>query len=102
MFLVTYITTCICQLVTKRISVSGYKIVCSVSTLGMRICTDLLKDHVRAFSVLSTYKHACIGLNMAGAHGGIKLSGEGYSVKEMKNVIEGYGRELTKKRFLGI
>ena len=79
-----------------------HKIACSVSSLGMRICTDLLKDHVRAFSVLSTYKHACVGLNMAGAHGGIKLSGEGYSVKEMKNIIEGYGRELTKKGFLGI
>ncbi|GJQ74499.1 hypothetical protein Trydic_g21368 [Trypoxylus dichotomus] len=68
---------------------------------GMRICSDLTKDHIKAFSVLSTFKHACLGIQMSGAHGGIKISGFDYDPKELKNIVVSYGKELARRRFLG-
>ncbi|KAK9754370.1 Glutamate/Leucine/Phenylalanine/Valine dehydrogenase [Popillia japonica] len=68
---------------------------------GMRICSDLNKDHVRSFSILSTFKHACLGIEMSGAHGGLKISGIDYDTTELKDIVVSYGRELAKKGFLG-
>lgn len=67
----------------------------------MRICSDLSKDHVRAFSVLSTFKHACLGIEMSGAHGGLKISGFDYETNELKDIVISYGRELARRGFLG-
>ncbi|KAI4458462.1 glutamate dehydrogenase [Holotrichia oblita] len=68
---------------------------------GMRICSDLSKDHVRTFSVLSTFKHACLGIDMSGAHGGLKISGFDYNPGELKDIVVSYGKELAKRGFLG-
>lgn len=67
----------------------------------MRICSDLNKDHVKAFSVLSTFKHACLGIEMSGAHGGLKISSYDYEPKELKDIVVSYGKELATKGFLG-
>nr|XP_022903878.1 glutamate dehydrogenase, mitochondrial-like isoform X2 [Onthophagus taurus] len=68
---------------------------------GMRICSDLSKDHIRAFSILATYKHACFGIDMAGSHGGLKISGYDYDSSDLKNIVVTYGKELAKRGFLG-
>lgn len=65
------------------------------------MCEDVEKDHVRALAALSTYKHACIGINMAGAHGGLRICKEDYTQHELKKAIQNFAREVGKRGFCG-
>ncbi|KAJ8933397.1 hypothetical protein NQ314_014037 [Rhamnusium bicolor] len=66
---------------------------------GLRINENITRDHMKALSVLSTYRNACMGINMAGAHGGIKICPKNYSENELQNIVELYTAELIKKGY---
>lgn len=71
------------------------------NSLGLRLSPNLTKDQCKALSVLSTYRNACIGINLAGAHGGIKLHTGYYNNYQLKNAIQVYTKELAKRNFCG-
>ncbi|CAH1118827.1 unnamed protein product [Phaedon cochleariae] len=66
---------------------------------GFRIHENITRDDMKALSVLSTYKNACVGVNMAGAHGGLKIRPQNYSVDELRNIVERYASELVEKGY---
>lgn len=65
------------------------------------MCEDVEKDHVKALAALSTYKHACVGINMAGAHGGLRICKEDYSLRELKKAVQNFAKEVGKRGFCG-
>nr|CAH7745130.1 unnamed protein product [Callosobruchus chinensis] len=74
---------------------SGYK-----SCLGgLRLGAGITRDHMKGLSVLSAYKNACLGINMAGAHGGIKIDPTEYSENELKSILENYTVQLMNKGY---
>ncbi|KAG5892820.1 hypothetical protein JTB14_033384 [Gonioctena quinquepunctata] len=74
---------------------SGYR----SSLGGLRIKENITRDHMKALAALSTYRNACMGINMAGAHGGLKIRPENYSKSELQNIIEQYASELVGKGY---
>nr|CAI5851353.1 unnamed protein product [Callosobruchus analis] len=74
---------------------SGYK-----SCLGgLRLGSNITRDHMKGLSVLSAYKNACLGISMAGAHGGIKIDPTNYSPRELKSILENYTVQLMNKGY---
>lgn len=65
------------------------------------MCSDLRRDHLKALAALATYKNACIGVNLAGAHGGLQIVKEEFKPDELKRVVEAYANELSKKLIFG-
>ncbi|XP_018577510.1 glutamate dehydrogenase, mitochondrial-like [Anoplophora glabripennis] len=66
---------------------------------GLRIHENITRDHMKGLAVLSTYRNACMGINMAGAHGGIKICPKNYSPDELQRIVELYCTELIKKGY---
>ncbi|XP_074033596.1 glutamate dehydrogenase, mitochondrial isoform X2 [Leptinotarsa decemlineata] len=74
---------------------SGY----GASMGGFRINENITRDHMKALSVLTTYRNACMGINMAGAHGGLKICPTDYSEGELQNIVEQYASALIEKGY---
>lgn len=66
---------------------------------GIRIDSHITRDHMKALSVLSTYKNACMGISMAGAFGGIKISPKSYSNSELQQIVQRYAFELVQRGY---
>lgn len=65
------------------------------------MCSDVSRDHVKALAVLNTYKNACIGVNMAGAHGALQIVKNEFDDEEIERILRAYGYEMTKKFIYG-
>lgn len=63
------------------------------------MCCDVSKDHVKALAVLSTYKNACVNVNMAGAHGALQIPKSDFNEDEIKRTLESYRNEMTKTTY---
>lgn len=70
-------------------------------TLGLTIHEKLDKDYCVGCSILSTYRNANLGINLAGSYGGIHLEPVSYTEDELKDAIHLYGRKITEKNFIG-
>ncbi|KAJ8918047.1 hypothetical protein NQ315_011503 [Exocentrus adspersus] len=68
---------------------------------GLRIHENITRDHMKGLAVLATYRNACMGINMGGAHGGIKIRPQEYSLNELQRIVELYTMELIKKGYSG-
>ncbi|KAF2902449.1 hypothetical protein ILUMI_03737 [Ignelater luminosus] len=68
---------------------------------GLRLWPKIEKSDIKALASISTYKYACMGIDLTGAYGGIVLSRDFLQEKELQRVIETYTKELTKKGFCG-
>lgn len=66
---------------------------------GLRVDENITRDHMKALSVLSTYRNACMGIGMAGAFGGIKINPRNYSCKQLKQIVQNYASELFQKGY---
>ncbi|KYB25039.1 glutamate dehydrogenase, mitochondrial [Tribolium castaneum] len=66
---------------------------------GLRVKEDLTRDHVKALAVLTTYKHACMGVRLAGGHGGVKINPGRYKPIELQRITKKYAAELYRKGF---
>ncbi|CAH2001756.1 unnamed protein product [Acanthoscelides obtectus] len=66
---------------------------------GIRLGPDITRDHMKGLSVLSAYRNASLGINMSGAHGGIKVDPKTYSDNELKSILEGYTIQLMNKGY---
>ncbi|XP_044262352.1 glutamate dehydrogenase, mitochondrial-like [Tribolium madens] len=66
---------------------------------GLRVKQDLTRDHVKALATLATYKHACMGVRLAGGHGGVKINPLNYKPIELQRITKKYAAELYKKGF---
>lgn len=60
----------------------------------------MTRDQVKALAVLSTYKHACMGIRLAGGHGGVKIDPKNYKPIELQRITKKYAAELYKKGFI--
>lgn len=69
--------------------------------IGLRLHSNYMKDHCKALAVLSTYRNACVGINLGGSHGGIKVDPSVYNKSELRDVVQTYTRELSKRNFCG-
>lgn len=68
----------------------------AILLLGLRIRPDVNEDQVKALATLSTYKYACLGIDMAGSHGGIVIDPAVYTEEERKSILMKYALELVK------
>lgn len=73
----------------------------SCSVLGLTISAEVSKDMMKALAALATYKYACLGIDMKGSHGGIKVCKSDYSEKELKSIVQKYGLELISRGSFG-
>lgn len=69
--------------------------------LGLTISADVTKDMMKASAALATYKYACLGIDMNGSHGGIKICKSDYSEQELKSIVQKYTFELIKRASFG-
>lgn len=69
--------------------------------LGLRLCEDITRDHMKGLSAISTYKHACMGIKLAGGHGGLKINPKNYSNLELQRIIKKFSAELYAKGYCG-
>lgn len=72
------------------------------STSGLRIDQDVTKDQFRALAALSTYRYACMDIEMSGSAGGIKIYPKDFSQDEYKSIIEKYSAELARMNLCGM
>ena len=68
---------------------------------GLRMRNDVTRDQMKALAALSTYKHACMGIRLAGGHGGIKINPTEYTELELQRIVKKYAGELYLKGFCG-
>ena len=68
---------------------------------GLRMRNDVTRDQMKALAALSTYKHACMGIRLAGGHGGIKIDPTEYTELELQRIVKKYAGELYLKGFCG-
>lgn len=69
---------------------------------GLRIDENITRDHVKAFSVLSTYRNACLGIGMGGAFGGLKICSKNYSLNELEQILQTFSSNLFQKGYCNI
>jgi glutamate dehydrogenase (NAD(P)+) len=62
---------------------------------------DVTRDQMKGLAMVSTYKHSCMGIRLAGAHGGIKIDPKQYSELELQRIVKKYAAELYTKGFCG-
>lgn len=56
---------------------------------------------MKALAALATYRYACLGIDMNGSHGGIKIHKSDYSDSELKKIVQKYALELINRGALG-
>lgn len=56
---------------------------------------------MKALATLATYRYACLGIDMNGSHGGIKICKSDYTEGELKSIIQKYAAEVLRKGSLG-
>lgn len=74
---------------------TGYK----GSLGGLRMDVNITRDHMKAFSVLSTYRNACLGIGMTGAFGGLKICPQNYSPFELQQILKTFALNLGQKGY---
>lgn len=53
-------------------------------------------------AALSTYRYACLGIDMAGSCGGIKINPVDYDRDDLKVILQSYAMELGKRGLYGM
>lgn len=71
----------------------------SSSLGGLRIDSNITRDHMKALSVLATYRNACMGISVAGAFGGIKICPKDYTTHELEQIVQNYVYALIQKGY---
>ncbi|KAH0807279.1 hypothetical protein GEV33_015506 [Tenebrio molitor] len=66
---------------------------------GLRMKEDVTRDQMKGLAMVSTYKHSCMGIRLAGAHGGIKIDPKQYTELELQRIVKKYAAELYTKGF---
>lgn len=56
---------------------------------------------MKALAALATYRYACLGIDMNGSHGGIKIYKPDYTEMELKNTVQKYILELINRGAFG-
>lgn len=57
---------------------------------------------MKALAALATYRYACLGIEMNGSHGGIKICKTDYTQEELKKIVQTYILELINKASIGM
>lgn len=57
---------------------------------------------MKALATLATYRYGCMGIDMTGSHGGIKICTQDYNETELKHVIQTYAFEMARRGSLGM
>ncbi|KAK4881043.1 hypothetical protein RN001_004362 [Aquatica leii] len=68
---------------------------------GLRLCPDVEKSDVEALALLSSFKYACFGIDMLGAHSGIAVNPKNLNHNELRQLVSKYTKQLIDRNFCG-